>query len=213
MRSSQLAVPELGSVEVKGMTREAFLVRGAIGAGAVYGLSAVTPFVRTALAQEGMEPVDVLKFALTLEALEAAFYQRALQELRGLSGDVKEIATTLRADEKEHVEALTRAIRDLGGRPDKPPQLDFGDAYSSTDAFLRLAQTFEDTGVGAYNGAAPALQQNDDLLSTAGAIVQVEGRHAAAIRQLRDQPITDGAFDKGIPRDQVRSRVKPFIKS
>jgi hypothetical protein len=46
---------------------------------------------------------------------------------------------------------------------------------------------FEDTGVSAYNGAAPAIKSKD-LLATAGAIVQVEARHAAAIRLQNSAP-------------------------
>jgi hypothetical protein len=53
-------------IDVQGVTREAFIVRGAVTAGAVYGLGAVGPFVREALAQEDGGDVDVLNFALTL---------------------------------------------------------------------------------------------------------------------------------------------------
>ena len=44
------ASPELAGVEVHGMTRSSFILRGALAAGAVYGASAVTPFVSQALA-------------------------------------------------------------------------------------------------------------------------------------------------------------------
>lgn len=49
--SKTMTQPELAAIEVKGMTREAFLMRGAIAAGGVYGLSTVGPFVRQAMAQ------------------------------------------------------------------------------------------------------------------------------------------------------------------
>ena len=84
-------------------------------------------------------------------------------------------------EEQEHVDALTATIKDLGGKPVKAPGVDFGDAFSSADKFIPLAITFEDTGVSAYNGAAPMIQSKD-LLATAGGIVQVEARHAATIR-------------------------------
>ena len=39
MRNSQKAVsPELGAVEIHGMTRSSFILRGAMSAGAVYGV-------------------------------------------------------------------------------------------------------------------------------------------------------------------------------
>ena len=212
MSNEKLAAPELAAVDIKGVTRQSFILRGAIAAGSVYGLGAVAPFVREAIAQEGGGDVDILNFALTLEYLEAAFYQRALKQVGGLSGDAKEIATTLRDNETEHVDALRAAIKDLGGKPVKAPGVDFGDAFSSQRAFLKLAQTFEDTGVSAYNGAAPNIESKD-VLGSAGAIVQVEARHAAAIRQLNDKPITDGAFDKALKQQQVLDAVKPFVKS
>ena len=47
----------------------------------------------------------------------------------------------------------------------------------------------------AYNGAAPMIESTD-VLAAAGSIVQIEARHAAAIRLMNGQPITDGGFDK-----------------
>ena len=199
-------------IEVHGMTRQAFMVRGAVAAGTVYGLSTVGPFVREALAQEGGGDVEVLNFALTLEYLEAAFYTQALKETKGLSGEAKEIATTLRDNETEHVDALTAAIKDSGGMPVEAPGVDFGQAFASQDAFLKLAQTFEDLGVSAYNGAATQIQ-SPEVLASAGAIVQVEARHAAAIRALRGEDITPGAFDEALAKDKVLEAAKPFIKA
>jgi hypothetical protein len=199
-------------IEVQGITRQAFMVRGAVAAGTVYGMSAVGPFVREALAQGGGGDVEVLNFALTLEYLEAAFYEQALTDTKGLSGEVKELATTLRDNETEHVDALTAAIEKSGGKPVAAPGVDFGGAFASEDSFLKLAQTFEDLGVSAYNGAATQIKSKD-VLAAAGSIVQVEARHAAAIRSLRGQPISDGAFDKALKMDEVLAAAKPFIKA
>ena len=204
--------PELAAIEVKGMTREAFIMRGAIAAGGVYGLSTVGPFVGQAMAQGGGGDVDILNFALTLEFLEGAFYTMAVKQTKGLSGDAKEVATTLRDNELEHVDALTATIKDLGGKPVKAPGVDFGDAFSSQDTFLELAQTFEDLGVGAYNGAGPMIEAVE-VLAAAGSIVQVEGRHAGVIRLLRGERISPSAFDKGLEMQEVLAAAKPFIKA
>lgn len=212
MQNSRLAAPELAAVDIKGHTRQAFIMRGALAAGSVYGLGAVAPFVGQALAQEGGGDVEILNFALTLEFLEAAFYEQALEQVGGLGGEVKEIATTLRDNENEHVDALTATIKDLGGTPTKAPGVDFGDAFGSQRSFLELAQTLEDTGVSAYNGAAPQIESKE-VLGAAGSIVQVEARHAAAIRQLRENPITDGAFDTALQMQEVLDAVQPFVRS
>jgi len=211
MSSRKLAAPELASIEIQGMTRQAFMMRSAVAAGTVYGLATVGPFVSHAMAQEAGGDVDILNFALTLEYLEAAFYTEALKKTPGLRGEAKEIATTLRDNEAEHVDALTATIKELGGKPVAAPGVDFGGAFASGKSFLKTAQTFEDLGVSAYNGAAPMIKSKE-VLGAAGGIVQVEARHAAAIRSLRGRPITDGAFDKPLDKQAVLDAAMPFIK-
>ena len=96
----------------------------------------------------------------------------------------------------------------LGGKPVAEPKFDF--AYNGTGGFLKLAQTFEDTGVSAYNGAGPAIKSKE-VLGAAGSIVQVEARHAAAIRlQNKEEPSPD-AFDPALDEAQVLKAVEPFI--
>ncbi|HYI38220.1 MAG TPA: ferritin-like domain-containing protein, partial [Thermoleophilaceae bacterium] len=120
MSDNNMKTPELANIQVKGMTRESFIMRGAIAAGSVYGLSTVTPFISQAMAQ-GDGDVDILNFALTLEYLEAAFYTEALKQVSGLSADVKELATTTRDDENEHVDAISATVKKLGGKPAAKP--------------------------------------------------------------------------------------------
>ncbi len=212
MSSDKLVAPELAAIDVRGLTRQSFIMRGAVTAGAVYGVGAVGPFVRKAIAQEGGGDVEILNFALTLEYLEAAFYTQGLKRVGGLSGDVKSLATEIRDNETAHVGALTDTIKRLGGKPVKAPGVDFGRAFAGERAFLELAQTFEDTGVSAYNGAAPAIESTE-VLAAAGSIVQVEARHAAAVRLVNGEPISPGAFDAALEMQQVLDAVKPFVKS
>ena len=212
MSQEKLVAPELAAIDVQGINRQSFIMRGAVAAGAVYGLGAVGPFVREAIAQDGGGDVEILNFALTLEYLEAAFYNQALKRVSGLSGDAKSLATEIRDNEVEHVAALSKTIKSLGGTPVKAPGVDFGMAFANQKSFLKLAQTFEDTGVSAYNGAAPAIK-SPEVLAAAGSIVQVEARHAAAIRLLNGQPITDGGFDKSLDMQAVLDAVQPFVKS
>lgn len=207
-----LAAPELASITVSGMTRETFLARATLAAGAVYGIGAVAPFVRRALAQEAPGDVAILNFALTLEHLEAAFYDQARQQVGGLDSGARRLTEELATNEAEHVQALTAAIRKLGARPVAAPEVDFGNAFASQRSYLELAQIFEDTGVSAYNGAAPELESKE-VLAAAGTIVQVEGRHAALIRMMRDLKPAPKAFDDALSIPQVRIRVAPFIVS
>jgi rubrerythrin len=211
MSTSNLVVPKLATIDIKGMTRSSFLVRSTLAAGAVYGGSVVGPYVKQAMAQESGGDIDILNFALTLEYLEAAFYQEALTQVSGLSGDVSALAEEIESNEQEHVDALTMTIEDLGGKPVKAPQVDFGDAFQDEDSFLELAETFEDTGVSAYNGAAPMIQ-SEEVLAAAGSIVQIEGRHAALIRLARGEEPAPVAFDETLSEQEVLDAVMPFVK-
>jgi rubrerythrin len=209
MNTQPKAAPELAAIEVEDLHRGTFLMRGVLAAGALYGAIAVTPLVRKAFAQGSMGDVDILNFALTLEYLEAAFYDQA-KGVKGLSKEVAGYVKTFGDQEQEHVDALTVTIKDLGGTPVKAPKVDFGDAFSSADKFTQLAITFEDTGVSAYNGAAPMIESKD-LLATAGGIVQVEARHAAAIRFAAGEDPAPEAFDPSLSGDEVLKAVQPFI--
>jgi rubrerythrin len=212
MSNSNLVVPQLATVEVKGMTRGAFILRSTLAAGAVYGGSLVGPYVKTAFAQgqQGGD-VEILNFALTLEALEQTFYQEGLRQVSGLSGEVAALAEEIESNEAEHVTALTKTIQDLDGEPAEKPEFDFGDALQDEDSFLELAQTFEDTGVSAYNGAAPRIR-SEEVLAAAGSIVQVEGRHASLIRLQRGEEPAPVAFDETLDEQEVLDAVQPFIQ-
>ena len=212
MTQKTQASPELAVIEVESLDRSAFLMRGVLAAGAAYGALAVGPLVRSAFAQGSNGDIDILNFALTLEYLEAAFYDQAGKEVSGLSGEAAGYVKTFGGEEQEHVDALTATITDLGGRPVKAPGVDFGDAFSSVDTFLQTAITFEDLGVSAYNGAAPMIESKD-LLATAGGIVQVEARHAAAIRFAAGEPPAPEAFDPTMTTDEVLKAVQPFLAS
>lgn len=211
MSDQILAQPELAGVNIDGdsedISRSEVILKGALAAGAVYGALAVGPFVGRALAMSESGDVGILNFALTLEYLEAAFYKEAKSRAKA-SGDLKSLIDLVGRDEEEHVGALTETIKKLGGKPVAEPKFDF--PYSDTAGFLALAQTFEDTGVSAYNGAAPQIKSRE-VLEAAGSIVQVEARHAAAIRlQNGDEP-SPVAFDPALPKAKVLKAVEPFI--
>jgi rubrerythrin len=203
-----MSAPELATVEVEGFTRASLILRGALAAGAAYGVGAVAPFVSSALGQTATGDEKIIEFALSLEQLEAAFYKAAIARA-GLSGEASTLATSFGAQEVEHVTALTQLLTQLGGKPAAPPTTKFG--LTDQASFLKLAVTLEDTGVAAYNGAVPLLRTSD-LAAALGSIVNVEGRHSAALRMVAGQDPAPQAFDKPLAAAQVAAAVQPFIK-
>jgi len=208
-----LVHPELVGVEVVDesggdISRGDVILKGALAAGAVYGTFMVGPFVRSAFAMGGgTSDVDILNFALTLEYLESTFYEEAMKKVKA-SGELKPLIKMLASDEKQHIEALEGTIKKLGGKPVAKPTFNF--EYSGTSGFLKLAETFENVGVGAYNGAAPAIKSKE-VLAAAGSIVQVEARHAAAIALQNGMEPAPEAFDKALEEKEVLKDVEPFI--
>lgn len=165
---------------------------------------------------------DVLNFALTLEYLEAEFYIAAVTNAGGIgiSGAALGAITTIRDHEIAHVAFLRTAITAAGGTPVTFTAANFdfsGGSYAGGPGngngpfkaaltndyslFLAVAQTFEDTGVRAYKGQAPALMPNNEVLQAALQIHSVEARHAAHIRYMRRS--NGGAL--------VTGDIKPWI--
>ena len=198
----------LGGIEVHGIDRGSFILKSTLAVGSVYGAVAVGPFVRQAFAATGGGDIAILNFALTLEYLEADFYKKAMT--LNLSADVKKLAEEFGGQESQHVTALAGTIKKLGGTPVKSPTFSF--PITDEKSFLKLAQTLEDTGVGAYNGAAPSIQSTA-VLAAAGSIVQIEARHAAVIRLLNKTTPAPAAFDASIGKAAVLTAVKPLIKA
>jgi rubrerythrin len=195
-------------IEIRAMTRGAFLVRGALATAALYGAEAASSFVTRAFAQAASSDLDVLNFALTLESVEVALYKAALGKAR-LSGSLRSLATELGGHEQQHAGALSQAITQSGGSPVAAPTASF--TFADEKGFLAVAQSLEETGVAAYNGAVAALQSADLMLATAS-IAQVEARHAAAIRIRHGQQPAPAAFDTQASQQQAQAAVKPFIK-
>ena len=146
---------------------------------------------RKAFAQGGLPQgiIDVLNFALTLEFLEAKYYENGLAS-GGLipAGDLP-VFQQISKHESAHV-ALLEGV--LGANAVTEPAFDFTaggtfDPLNDYATFQALSQGFEDTGVRAYKGQAAALMSDNTILTTALRIHSVEARHASEVRRLRGQ--------------------------
>ncbi len=197
--------PEIGS---KLLSRRQAITRGAaVSASVAAGLRiasvpiALAALSRDAFAQGIPAPVvEVLNFALTLEYLESEYYNIGVG-MEGLipDGD-RTIFTTIQGHENAHVAFL---LSTLGSAAIAKPTFDFtaggtyADVFSNYETFKAVSQAFEDTGVRAFKGQAPALQPYDAFLTAALTIHSVEARHASEIRRLRGNFMDLEPFHQG----------------
>ncbi len=154
-------------------------------------LGVLSTFASPVKAQSTSQVIGVLNFALTLEHLENEYYKMG-NSRSGLipSGKDKDIFVQIAKHEQQHVDFLIDTITSLSGTPVAKPTFDFTvsgafDPFNNYAQFLALSQAFEDTGVRAYKGQAPALKGNGPILTAALAIHSVEARHASEVRRLR----------------------------
>jgi rubrerythrin len=197
-----------------GDTRADLFRKGGILAGTGLGLGALTAG-GFALAQGTPKgDVKILNYALTLEYLEAAFYREANGHGK-LDGVAARFARVVGAHEQAHVAALRQA---LGAKAVKEPSFDFKGTTRAKGSFLKTAMTLEDTGVAAYQGQADRIK-SDQVLASAGAILAVEARHAAWVRDIlgagRAPVPAPAAFSKPMSMGAVLKAVQGtgFIKS
>jgi len=162
----------------------------------------------------GSGDIGIMNFAYLLEQLEADFYTRVVTNnfYAGSTPEERQILTDLRDHEIIHREFFKAALG-ANGIP-QLPAFNFSLVdFNSRDSVLTNSQNLEDTGVSAYNGAGQAIV-SPDVLAIAGKIVSVEGRHAAAIRDLR---IPRNGFFAPHPDDfaldplSVLAIARPFI--
>jgi hypothetical protein len=84
--------------------------------------------------------------------------------------------------------------------------------------FAKTTRALENTGVGAYLGAAPYLS-NKDYLAAAGSIFGIEARHAGYANVLLNMLMSinvygnEKSFDMPLTPDQVDALAGPFISS
>lgn len=206
-------------------SRRAFLRKSAgAGAGAL-AMSVVGSNVALAddvNVDDGTD-LEVLQFALTLEHLENAFYRdvggqfdekdfHRSEYLRGFGGRIRNSVADnfqdIAAHEQTHVSAITDTVEAFGGTPVSEATYDFG--YTTPSEFFGVAKALENTGVAAYAGAAPTVD-NDDVFNAAIGIHSVEARHAGFLNEVNGTSPFPDAVDQPKTMDEVISIAGQFI--
>jgi rubrerythrin len=172
-------------------------------------------------AKGSAEDLKIVNYALTLEYLEADFYQQVIDSGAIKDAKVASLAKSFGEAEQAHVDALTQTVKSLGGTPAAKPQTRFGEIIDGgATKILTTAATVENLGAAAYLGQAGRIKDKK-ILAAALSIHSVEARHAAALNELvgrgfkgsgrLEGSLPDGAFAKPMSMAQVLKQVQPFI--
>jgi len=204
--------------EVSGDTRLSFVKRAGVAGGALVSggavLSALAPDALAAAASGrppasfGKGDIGILNYALTLEYLEAAFYNGATAANLPLTSQGAAFLRVVTKDENAHVAFLKHA---LGSKAVKQPKFDFKGTNTDAAMFMATAQVLENTGVHAYSGQALNIK-SPAYVKAALSILTIEARHASVIGLLNVPSgadiAPDGPFDTPFTASKVLAAVK-----
>ena len=207
-----------------GDTRLSFLKKAGLAGGAVMGsgalMAALTPAGAMAASGKGRPPasfgkgdIGILNYALTLEYLEAAFYNEATQNKVASGAQESAFLKTTTNDENAHVAFLKKA---LGSKATAAPKVEFGDATSKSK-WLATSFALENTGVHAYSGQVLNIS-NPAYVAAAASILTIEARHASIagllVKPTEKEITPDGPFDTPFTAAEVLKAVEAtgFLK-
>ncbi len=149
----------------------------------------------------------ILPAALLAPALLVGTPDSAMAE-PDRSRKTRSIFKSLQDHENDHVVFLLGALGSLA----RPMPNFVGLEQKSYHDFVLIAQALENTGVGAYLNAAPAIL-NRDLLAAAASIATIEARHAGVLNVFLNDPMTvnNESFETPLTAEQVVQAAGGFI--
>lgn len=121
---------------------------------------------------------------------------------------VRAVFRSIQNHENDHVDFLVSA---LGSDARPMPTFQHLESKNYSN-FVMLTMAFENTGVGAYLGAAPIIN-SQMYLTAAASIMTVEARHAGWANVYLNLSITpqDASFDMPLTASAVAAAVSPYI--
>jgi hypothetical protein len=145
---------------------------------------------------------EILGLFLLLERLQEDFYRAAIDAGR-LGGVLRAFAETVVRQERAHAAFL---VERLGERAGERSRSDFGDVLRSDESFRTAAIDLEEAAVAAYVGQGANLTAG--VIASVAALVSVEARQAAWIRDLAGKNAAPKAADPARKPDQVLSELR-----
>jgi rubrerythrin len=137
--------------------------------------------------------VAILNQALGVELRSVAAYTAAADRL---SGKLKRTAQTFGAQERQHADALSSAVTQLGATPVSPHDRYALPPLPDDTAVLRFAMGIEQIAIAQYLDLIPKLS-SQNLRGSFAAILTVEGEHLAVLREEAGQDPVPDAFLRG----------------
>ncbi len=137
--------------------------------------------------------IAILNAAIDIENTAIAAYTAGAPLLKG---ELLKLGREFLGQEKEHADALSTAVTQLGGHPSRPKSAyDFPRVRTQRDVLL-LANMIEHEAITAYIDALPRLS-SPDLRATAASIVTNEAEHVSVILGALGRPQVPTAFVTG----------------
>lgn len=118
--------------------------------------------------------------------------------------------------ENAHVGALVATLEAIGEGTARPKPTFQNLLQPDFQSFVRVAQALENTGCGAYLGAAPWILL-PAYLAAAGSIALIEGRHAGWLNSYVGDQLTTNifkqapAFERALTVAEVQAAAGPFL--
>jgi len=197
------------------LSRRALLSRGARGgavvvaAGSTLGALGGAAAARAATLPDG--DLAYLRLLITTELLGADFYRNATAA-EPYAGPAAKYLKIALANEGDHYAALSAIFAGAGQTPATADDIDFTypkDAFATTGAVTKLAVTLESLFLGAYLGAAAAVQSGS-LFQPIARIAANQAQHLTVFAQLLGRSGFKAAMPAAQPIDVVTQALAEY---
>ena len=204
--------------EAASPSRRNLLALGLLAGGALFALPA-----QPAQAV-GYTEVQALRFLEEIELLQTDFFNRisASTAFDGMEDRERNVLNLIAMHDREHSEWFRLARRKFGiqefGRmytpnasSTRPPRM-FSfplEAFKTRATLFPLAASIKDTAVGAYHAMVGSVGDGE-IIEALAALAGIEGRHAAALREISGVNSLPGAFESVVDEQEVARRFRPY---
>jgi len=197
-----------------GLSRAAFLRRGAVGGGALLvGGSGVLALSDVAGAATPPDfDLAYVRLLIAAELLALDFQATALATRKLHHPSATSVIRRMRADEKAHYDLLAAVLASAGQTPATASDIDFSypkGSFRSHASILALGTRLERVMIAAYLGAVEAVATPKLRLSI-GKIAANEAQHESALAALAGRPVIGKPFGPELDMASVSDVLDEF---